>query len=253
MQQNCVQCHHDKGIAPFALDNIADVTDRAKTIRRVIESRTMPPWFAAPVAEGQPNPWANDHSLSSRDKADLLAWLDSKDRPAGNIADAPAPLKFSSEWNIGRPDLIVQIKQPFKINAEGVMPYQVATVETTLAEDKWVQGYEIMPTAREVVHHVIVNVHEKGAHIRGAGDEGTGGYWAAYVPGNSSRIYPDGFARKLPAGATISFQIHYTPAGKATEDQLRMGLIFAKEPPRFTMHTAAVANPMPPPNSLDTG
>ena len=136
-----------------------------------------------------------------------------------------------------------QFKQPFKIKPEGVMPYQVATVETTLAEDKCVQGCEIMPTAHEVVHHVIVNVHEKGARIRGTGDEGIGGNWAAYVPGNSSRIYPNGFARKLPAGATISFQIHYTPTGKATKDQFRMGLVVAKEPPRFAMHTAAVANP----------
>ena len=104
----------------------------------------------------------------------------------------------------GKPDFIVQIKQPFKIKAEGFMPYQMATVETTLTEDKWVQAYEIMPTAREVVHHVIVNVHPKGARIGRGGDEGGGGYWAAYVPGNSSRIYPDGFARKLPAGATIS-------------------------------------------------
>ncbi len=243
MQQNCVQCHHDKGIAPFALDDIADVTDRAKTIRRVVESRTMPPWFAAPVAEGQPNPWANDHSLSARDKADLLAWIDSKDRPPGNPADAPAPMKFSTEWTIGKPDFVVQLTQPFKIKAGGVMPYQTATVETALTEDKWVQAYEIIPTAREVVHHVIVSVHDKGTRIRGGGDEGASGYWAAYVPGNSSRIYPDGFARKLPAGATVRFQIHYTPTGKATEDQLRMGLIFAKEAPRFAMHTAAVANP----------
>ena len=123
------------------------------------------------------------------------------------------------------------------------MPYQVALVETTLTEDKWVQAYEIIPTAREVVHHVIVQVHPKGARIRaGGGDEGADGYWGAYVPGNSGRTYPEGFARKLPAGATISFQIHYTPNGKAVQDQLRMGLVFAKEPPRFAMHTAAVAN-----------
>ncbi len=243
LQQNCVQCHHDKGIAPFALDDFASVTDRAKTIRRVIEDRAMPPWSAAPIPDGQPNPWANDHSLSTRDKADLLAWLSSKDRPLGNPADAPAPLKFSSEWAIGKPDLIVQLKQPFAIKAEGFMPYQVALVETTLTEDKWVQAYEIMPTAREVVHHVIVQVHAKGTRIRaGGGDEGADGYWAAYVPGNSGRAYPEGFARKLPAGATVSFQIHYTPNGKATEDQLRMGLVFAKEAPRFAMHTAAVAN-----------
>ncbi len=242
LQQNCVTCHHDRGIAPFVLDEPADVMDRAKTIKRVVENRTMPPWFAAPVADGKENPWANDHSLSVRDKADLLAWIDSKDRPLGNPSDAPAPLKFPDGWSIGKPDHIVQLKQPFKIKAEGFMPYQLALVETTLTEDKWVQAYEIMPTAREVVHHVIVNVHEKGSRIARGGGEGEGGYWAAYVPGNSSRIYPDGFARKLPAGATISFQIHYTPGGKATEDQLRMGLIFAKDPPRFAMHTAGLAN-----------
>ena len=241
LQQNCVQCHHDKGIAPFALDDLADVTDRAKTIRRVIEDRVMPPWSAAPIADGAPNPWANDHSLSARDKADLLAWLGSKDRPLGNPADAPAPLKFSSEWSIGKPDLVVQLRQPIAVQAEGFMPYQFSTVETTLAEDQWVQAYEILPTAREVVHHVIVHVHEKGAAIRRGGEEGDSGYWAAYVPGNSGRIYPEGFARKLPAGATITFQIHYTPNGKATQDQLRMGLVFAKQPPRFAMHTTAVA------------
>ena len=241
LQQNCVQCHHDKGIAPFALDDLADVTDRAKTIKRVIEDRVMPPWSAAPIADDQPNPWANDHSLSKRDKADLLTWIASSDRPLGNPADAPAPLKFSDEWGIGKPDLVVQIQQPFTVKAEGFMPYQVTTVETTLAEDQWVQAYEIMPTAREVVHHVIVQVHDKGAPIKRGGAEGDSGYWAAYVPGNSGRIYPDGFARKLPAGATISFQIHYTPNGKATQDQLRMGLVFAKQPPRFAMHTTAVA------------
>ena len=242
LQQNCEGCHHDKGIAPFALDDLAEVKDRAKTIKRVLEDRTMPPWFAAPVADGAVNPWANDHSLSTRDKSDLLAWLNSSDRPLGNAADAPAPLKFASEWSIGKPDLIVQLSRPVPVKADGVMPYQFKTVETTLTEDKWVQGYEIIPTAREVVHHVIVNVHAKGARIRGGGDEGDDGYWAAYVPGNSSRVYPDGFARKLPAGSTVSFQIHYTPNGKATEDRLRMGLIFAKEPPRFAMHTAAVIN-----------
>jgi hypothetical protein len=94
-------------------------------------------------------------------------------------------------FGFGRQPVIIgakQIKQPFKIKAEGVMPYQVATVETTLAEDKWVLGYEIMPSAHEVVHHVIVNVHSKGARVGRGGDEGTGGYWAAYVPGDSSRI-----------------------------------------------------------------
>ena len=72
--------------------------------------------------------------------------------------------------------------------------------------------------------------------------EGAGGYWAAYVPGNASHRYAEGFAKKLPAGATLSFQIHYTPNGRATTDQLKLGLTFAKAPPRYAVHTAAVVN-----------
>lgn len=256
LQQNCVECHHEKGIAPFALDDLDEVTDRAKVIRRVVAEGTMPPWFAAPLPAGKETPWANDRSLSARDRNDLLAWIDSPQRPLGNPADAPAPVKQPEEWTIGKPDLVVQLKKSIPIKAEGFMPYQFTTVETTLAEDKWVQAYEIIPTAREVVHHVIVQVHTRGARIGRGGEEGDG-YWAAYVPGNTSHVYPEGFARKLPAGATVSFQIHYTPNGKATEDQLKMGLIFAKEPPRFAVHTAALPGRMlriPPgePNHVET-
>jgi peroxiredoxin/Ca2+-binding EF-hand superfamily protein len=241
LQQNCVECHHDGGIAPFALDDLDEVKDRAKTIQRVVEQGQMPPWFAAPVAPGAENPWANDCSLSARDKADLLAWIDSPNRPLGDAKDAPAPRKFSSAWSIGTPDLIVQIPRPIAIKAEGFMPYQFATAQTTLTEDRWVTAYEVQPSVREAVHHVIIQVHEKGAKVRDR-DEGAGGFFAAYVPGNARRIYEPGFARKLPAGATVSFQIHYTPFGKAVEEQVRMGLVFAKEPPKFEVKTLAVAD-----------
>jgi peroxiredoxin/Ca2+-binding EF-hand superfamily protein len=241
LQQNCVECHHDSGIAPFALDDLAEVQDRARVIKRVVEQGQMPPWFAAPVPAGAENPWANDCSLSARDKADLLAWIDSPNRPLGDVKDAPAPRRFSSEWSIGTPDLVVQIPRPIAIKAEGFMPYQFATAQTTLTEDKWVTAYEVQPSVREAVHHVIIQVHEKGAKVRDR-DEGAGGFFAAYVPGNARRIYEPGFARKLPAGATVSFQIHYTPFGKAVEEQVRMGLVFAKEPPRFEVKTLAVAN-----------
>ena len=238
LRQNCVTCHRDEGIAPFALDDLDEVMDRAKTIKRVLNEATMPPWFAAPMKGG--NPWSNDCSLGARDKADLLAWLGSADRPVGDERDAPAKLVFPGEWTIGKPDLIVQLPQPVAVKADGYMPYQFVTAQTTLTEDRWVQAYEILPTDRSVVHHVIVNVHAKGAGKVRDREEGTSGYWAVYVPGNGSQNYPQGFARKLPAGSTVSFQIHYTPSGKAVKEQLRMGLVFAKEPPHFAIETLAL-------------
>ena len=242
LQQNCVTCHRSGGIAPFALDDLEEVTDRARVIKRVVSEGTMPPWFAAAPKDPAANPWANDCSLSARDKADLLAWLDSADRPLGNPADAPAKRRFPAEWSIGTPDLVVPLSRAYDVKATGFMPYAFDVTETKLTEDKWVTAYEILPSARDVVHHVIVQVHEPGAAVRNVG-EGAGGYWAIYVPGNGAHRYPDGFARKIPAGAKVSFQIHYTPSGTAKQERLRMGLVFAKEPPRYEVKTVAVANP----------
>jgi Ca2+-binding EF-hand superfamily protein/mono/diheme cytochrome c family protein len=241
MQANCVECHHEGGVGPFALDSFDAVVEHAGMIRKQVERGAMPPWFAAPLEGATHSPWANDRSLSERDRTDLLAWLAS-DRPKGDVVDAPKPRQFPTEWSIGKPDAIIAAARSISIKAEGTMPYQHVTVTTDFPEDHWVRGYEILPTERQVVHHVIVSVFEKGRKVRGGGDEGSEGYWAAYVPGNTKQVYPEGFARKLPAGATVSFQIHYTPNGKAVQDTMRMGLLFAKEPPKYIVHTTALPN-----------
>lgn len=237
LQTNCIECHRAGGVAPFALDSYDAVIEHAGMIRKQVERGAMPPWFAAPLPGGTHSPWANDRSLSERDRTDLLTWLAS-DRPQGVANEAPRPRQFHSEWSIGKPDAIIAAAEPISIKAEGTMPYQRVNVVTNFPEDRWVRGYEVLPTAREVVHHVIVTVHEKGRKVRD-GD----GYWAAYVPGNTKQIYPEGFARKLPAGATVRFQIHYTPNGKAVQDTMRIGLLFAREAPRYAVHTSSLPNP----------
>jgi len=241
VQTNCVECHRAGGIAPFALESPAELIEHAGMIKKQIERGAMPPWFAAPEQSGAHAIFANDRSLPAADKAALLAWLNSE-RPLGDPAEAPRPRTYPEGWMIGKPDAVFQLPRPVAIKAEGTMPYQWQVVETSFPEDRWVQGYEILPTAREVVHHVIVKVHDKGASAVDRG-EGSEGFFAAYVPGNSHRVLPEGFAKRLPAGAKISFQIHYTPNGKATQDQLRIGLRFAKEPPKNEVHVVAVAHP----------
>ena len=242
VQQNCIECHRTGGVSPFPLDTYADVVAHAPMIRDVIERGSMPPWFAAQPEAGHASIWANDCTLSDADKNDLTTWIKGS-RTEGDALDAPIPRTFADEWTLGKPDYVVQLPKPIAIKATGTMPYQFVTTETTLAEDKWVQGYEIQPTDRSVVHHVLVNVHEKGTGRIRDREEGIGGYWAAYVPGNAGQLYPAGFARKLPAGATVSFQIHYTPSGQATEDQLKMGLIFAKSEPKYVVTTIPLADP----------
>ncbi|MEK6702807.1 MAG: redoxin family protein [Planctomycetota bacterium] len=245
VQNSCVECHRSGGVAPFALDTFEAVSKRATMIANVTDKGIMPPWFAAPNAK-HANPWANDRSLSETDKDAISAWVDAG-KPQGDKADMPLARTFStSEWSIGKPSAIFQLPTPIAIKADGVMPYQIVTVPTDLAEDKWVKGIQIIPTDKAVVHHVLVYVlpeealHDAAARRRATIDE-AGGFFAAYVPGNDAVIYPQGMAKRLPKKSVLAFQIHYTPNGKATSDQMGIGFLFGNEAPTHLVRTVGIA------------
>src|SRR5713101_6562635 len=46
--QNCVECHHQGGSAPFSLLSYPDARKHAKQIAVVTNSRYMPPWLPEP-------------------------------------------------------------------------------------------------------------------------------------------------------------------------------------------------------------
>ncbi|HEY0549356.1 MAG TPA: redoxin domain-containing protein, partial [Verrucomicrobiae bacterium] len=254
VQQHCQECHHAGGVAPFALETYHDVASHAGMMRKMVENNLMPPWFAGPTPSGHASLWANDRTLPADDKRDLLAWI-AEGKKEGNPADAPLPRAFPKDWQIGAPDTVIQIPAPLAIKATGKMPYQNVFVETAFGEDRWVQALEVRPTAREVVHHVLVFILPKQTNTtatatnstarrrRERQDEG-GNFFAAYVPGNNVLQYEPGFAKLLPKGATLHFQIHYTPNGTATSDQTRLGLVFAKEPPKHEVRVVGIANPL---------
>jgi len=246
IQNNCLECHRDGGVAPFSLATYEEVRSHAGMMRKQVGRGAMPPWFAAPPAPGESSHWKNDRSLNLADKSDLLAWLASTNKPLGQPADAPLPRTFPIGWQIGQPDAVLQFPRAVAIKGEGVMPYQTIRVETKFTEDKWVQGYEVQPTARAVVHHIIVRVHPPGEKSRGKKDDGADerdGFFAAYVPGNTFALFPPGFGKKIPAGSTVSFQMHYTPNGTATTDQTKLGLIFSPAPPHHVIQVIGLANP----------
>ncbi|WP_164100932.1 redoxin family protein [Candidatus Laterigemmans baculatus] len=247
VQANCLECHREEGIAPIGLETYEEVKDYAGMIRRVVEQGIMPPWFAAPLPQTnatespsvQQAPsvhWANDRSLSNREQADLFAWIEAG-APEGDPQDAPLPKTYPDGWLIGKPDAVFEFSSPVPVKATGTMPYQNVTVETNLPEDRWVQAIEVRPGNLRVVHHVLVMI-DKGEEEVDESD----GYWGVYVPGNSTLVYPDGYAKLLPKGAKLRFQMHYTPNGTATEDSTRIGVVFAKEPPQHEVKVAGIAN-----------
>ena len=246
VQQNCQECHRKGGVGPFSLETIDDVIAHKGMIRKVVEKGTMPPWFAAKPAKGEHSPFVNDRALPDADKADLLAWFQDG-APAGEKTDAPLARTFPTDWVIGKPDLILQLDKAIDIKATGVMNYQTVVVDTKLEEDRWISAVEIRPTAKEVVHHVLVFTApaKTGAELfppKPRGSEASG-FFAAYVPGNSAQIYPEGFGKKLVKGSRLVFQIHYTPNGTATKDRLQIAFKYTATKPEQELKVFGLANP----------
>ncbi len=68
-------------------------------------------------------------------------------------------------------------------------------------------------------------------------------FLTAYAPGSDYGEWKPGTAKRIPAGATIRFQVHYSKiAGSVQKDRSMIGLVFAKQPPDKLMRTRAVAN-----------
>jgi mono/diheme cytochrome c family protein len=238
VQNNCQECHRPGEPAPFPLITYEDVEDNLATIRRVVQKKIMPPWFA----EGGPAIWANHRALSDEDREALLDWI-AAGAPVGDHNDAPLARKWVDGWRIGTPDAVYSVEQPIKVAAQGVMDYQHVMVKTNLTEDKWVRAVEVRGTQPQVIHHILVFVVYPKAHPRATEQPrirgGLTGYFAGMVPGAGVSEFPDGTAKFLPRGASLVFQIHYTPNGETVEDAPRIGVVFADEPEHEVMTRAA--------------
>lgn len=244
-EARCNTCHHDGGNAPFAFGGYADIKKRVKMIDQVVESGQMPPWFADKKVS---HAFQNDRSLSVREKKALLEWIEAG-APEGSPEDAPLARTWLKEWSIGKPDKVYAIPEPYKIPASGVIQYKYCWVKTDLPEDMWIQKMEVRCSQPQVVHHVLVFLEDppKDTGKRRFGPEfqaGLTGYFAGLVPGEQTSIYLPGRAKKLPAGASLKFQIHYSPNGKAVEDLVEIGFVFAKAPPEIEIKTSAATNTM---------
>jgi peroxiredoxin/mono/diheme cytochrome c family protein len=238
LQKNCQECHRPGQIGPMSLLTFEDAVAWSDTMREVVGDGRMPPWHADP-RYGQ---FSNDRRLSKEDRETLLSWLD-HGTPRGDDKDLPPARRFSADWTIGKPDLIVKMPRAYAVPAKtpkGGIPYQYFTVDPGFKEDRWIQRAEARPGAAAVVHHIVLFIVPRGELLN---PDAPGAVLCGTAPGDMPLDLPVGLAKKVPAGARLIFQMHYTPNGKAYRDQSSVGLIFAKEPPRHRLLTKPIYNP----------
>ncbi len=221
LQARCVACHRAGEIGPFELTSYEEAAGWGEMLAEVVRQRRMPPWHASP----KHGAFANDRSMPGKEQELLSTWV-KNGCPEGDRNDLPAPRQFTSGWQLPRqPDLVLSMPEPFTVPADGGrdgVPYQHFRVPSGFTEDKWIAAAEVRPGNRAVVHHTIVYV------LLPDGDwQRERIFLTAYVPGLRFNPLPAGAAKRVPAGSTFVFEMHYTPNGSVQQDKTEIGLVFA--------------------------
>jgi len=236
--ENCVTCHQDGGIGPWAMSDYDMVYGFSPMIREVVRTKRMPPWSADPEI----GKFHGARQLSVSQKQDLIRWIEA-DAPRG---EGPDPLLEHeadiTEWPLGAPDLIVEAPS-FKVPATGIIDYQFPTVLNPLNKDVWVKAITVLPGDREVVHHALIGSSENVTED-GQGDDRDvfENYLVGFVPGSESYVYPDNSGVLVKAGGEYRFQFHYTPSGRETTDKTKIGLYFHEKPPAHILRQQVALN-----------
>jgi len=240
---NCVTCHRPGEAAPFSLIAYEDVTKRARTIADVTKSRYMPPWHAEPGF----GDFSDERRLTDAQIDTIAAWV-AQGMPRGNPANMPALPTFTDGWQLGKPDLILEMPEAFDIPASGPDIYRNFAIPTGLTEDKYVRAVEFRPGTRRVVHHAIFGFVRSGSTASLTGTDGKPGFGGAmlarmvpafapagdlggWAVGTTPRFLPENLSWVMNKGSDFVLQLHLHPTGKAEQERSTVGLYFSNTPP----------------------
>ncbi len=267
---NCVSCHRPGEIAPMSFTSYDESRPWAKSIRKTVSERSMPPWKAK---SGVGGPWANDPTLSQAEIDTIVKWVE-QGAPAGDLAKTPALPDFPDPngWKYGEPD-VVAVFEEIVVPAESD-GYFGPTVPVTIPTGAWLRGIEIIPSNPAVAHHIVIYAGDyetmgttsrrdaegksyrdvKPGESKPAGeahaaapDQGIAGnamLGARGAGGSNASMAKDGFGRPLPPKVDkLTGEFHfYNSTDKDAKCQVKVGLHFGEGELQKVVHLHAPAN-----------
>jgi hypothetical protein len=253
LQDRCLNCHAEGGVAPVSFGSYEHAKLLAPAIAIETEARRMPPWGALPTDGCKtPRPYADDPHLTA-DQIEMLRAWSAAGAPRGEPAAAPPPYR-SERRGLARVDMELAPRAPFQPE-EGADAFRCFVLDPELAADAWVQGYDVIPGDRDIVHHALLFTDPERESLTLA-DE-TGSYecfgsalladtslLGAWAPGAEAVELPDDVGTVLRASTLIVMQVHYHPRpdAKPGADRTKLALRFNDRRPARALLNVLVGN-----------
>ena len=245
--QYCSPCHRPGESAPFPLLSYSDVRKHASQIVTVTERRFMPPW----LPEAGYGDFAGERRLTAEQIRLIAEWV-KEGSAEGNPADLPPAPHFTEGWQMGPPDLVVQMPKPFRLRASGDDVFRNFVVPVSLKETRYVRAVELRPGNKRVVHHANIWIDRRQSLRRRDGEDGEPGFpgmenvstearsdsfdpdshFLFWKPGSVIEPEPDEMSLRLDPGTDLILNLHLQPSGKEETIQPVIGFYFAAKPAR---------------------
>jgi tetratricopeptide (TPR) repeat protein/mono/diheme cytochrome c family protein len=245
--QNCSICHRPGESGPFSLLNYDDVKHHASQIAAVTRQRFMPPWLPE-AGHGQ---FEEERRLTTAQIQLIQTWV-KQGAPAGRPVDGPTSPKFTSEWTLGKPDMVLHVAQPYQLSPDGPEIFWNFVIPVPVTSTRWVRAMEVRPGSSKVFHHANVIIDRSGSALRKEPKPGVGfagmdltveedtfdpdGHFLSWKPGSPAVVEPDGMAWRAEPGMDLVLNVHLRRSGKEETVDPTIALYFTDKPQaRFPM------------------
>jgi hypothetical protein len=275
--KNCTNCHRRGEAGPFELMDYTDVSSRSKLIKYVTETRFMPPW----PADASYSHFIDEKVLTQEEINLIGKWVDEGCDP-GDPAKLPPMPSFAAGSQLGKPDIVIKMRDVYKIPADGKDRFLLMRVPYELSKDQYISTIEVVPDNKKLVHHVnaqllsyppdkrsdvmkgnvVVDINDYPNTLEAykaldlPNDDGSFPMLTQsvtnYLPGVTPPVYPPGIGgfEMAKKGAIFLKDIHYGPSRVDTSDQTAFNVFFSNVPPKrptqeFQMGTYGVSPIVP--------
>ena len=239
----CALCHHPGGSGPFSLVSYDDVKRRAALVAAVTSRRYMPPWKADP-SDG---PFVGQHPLADEEIALIRRWVD-EGAPEGDPILAAPPRTWTDGWQLGTPDIVVTMPQPYTLSPDGTDVFRIFVLPIPTDAVRFVRALEFRPGNTRVVHHANIRIDKTPASRQldeaqsGPGYDGLiahsaqypDGHFLGWTPGQIAPLLPKDLAWRLDVRSDLVVELHMRPSGKLESVAPSIGLYFSDSPPART-------------------
>jgi Flp pilus assembly protein TadD/mono/diheme cytochrome c family protein len=245
LRERCAMCHRPSGSAPFSLLTPDDARRRATQIAAVTKRRYMPPWKVDP-ADG---PFIGQKPLTGREIDLIQQWAASDPGPRPRSSSVPSSEPPAADsWQLGKPDLVVTLGEPYQLQAEGTDVFRIFVVPIPVDAERYVRGIEFRPGNARVVHHANIRIDRTPAsRALDDADAGPGysglilrsaeypdGHFLGWTPGQVAPLVSPDLAWRLAPHSDLVVEAHMQPSGRTELVQPSIAFFFGDRPPTRT-------------------